>query len=106
MGIASAGRAPSRPAPTVRCTCDADITNAFIFLSCSFQPKSDSRRSHFWTILFCTGRRSDAASAARRARRLPDDAAANRTSAARIRAQGFPFSGNATQRIATWTVNR
>jgi len=29
-----------------------------------------------------------------------------RTSAARIRAQGFPFSGNATQRIATWTVNR
>ncbi|CAM2162586.1 hypothetical protein BLAT2472_110161 [Burkholderia latens] len=29
-----------------------------------------------------------------------------RTSAARIQAQGFPFSGNATQRIATWTVNR
>ncbi|ABI85575.1 hypothetical protein Bamb_0014 [Burkholderia ambifaria AMMD] len=54
---------------------EPDGVNSFIFLSPLFRPKSDSRRSHFWPILFCTGRRSDAASAARRARRLPDDAA-------------------------------
>ncbi|HEF5785331.1 hypothetical protein KGP65_02910 [Burkholderia multivorans] len=82
-------------------------THAFKFLSFPLSAQSDSRPSHFWTILFCTGRWTDAASAARRARRLPDGRSTEgRTSAARNRARGFPFSGNATQRIATWTVNR
>nr|WP_175802329.1 hypothetical protein [Burkholderia anthina] len=73
--VATPRRSPPRMRLRRFVTPTRRTANAFIFLSILFRPKSDSRRSHFWTILFCTGRRSDAASAARRARRLPDDAA-------------------------------
>ncbi|WP_155646953.1 hypothetical protein [Burkholderia territorii] len=50
--------APGQPsrASTVRDAAAAGRMIAFIYLSHAFHPKSDSRRSHFWPILFCTGR--------------------------------------------------
>ncbi|WP_269509598.1 hypothetical protein [Burkholderia sp. IMCC1007] len=75
MRVATLGAAPPRMRVRPFVTPARLMADTFNFLSVLFHPKSDSRRSHFWTILFCTGRRSDAASAARRARRLPDDAA-------------------------------
>ncbi|CAN0639138.1 hypothetical protein BCEP27_100019 [Burkholderia cepacia] len=47
---------PNRQACPACHACDTRAADTFISLSFAFHRHPDSQHSHFWTILFCTGR--------------------------------------------------